>query len=79
VRIANSSRVGLAGYFYSQDFSQIWRVAEKLEVGMVGANDSVISTLEAPFGGIKESGFGTEGSKYGLDEYMNKKYICMGI
>ncbi len=79
MRIANSSRVGLAGYFYSQDFSQIWRVAEKLEVGMVGANDSVISTLEAPFGGIKESGFGTEGSKYGLDEYMNKKYICMGI
>jgi acyl-CoA reductase-like NAD-dependent aldehyde dehydrogenase len=54
-------------------------VAEKLEVGMVGANESVISTIEAPFGGVKQSGFGSEGSKYGIDEYMHKKYICMGV
>jgi succinate-semialdehyde dehydrogenase len=79
VRIANSSDVGLAGYFYSSDHSQIWRVAERLEVGMVGANESAISTIEAPFGGVKQSGFGSEGSKYGIDEYMHKKYICMGI
>ncbi len=79
IRIANSSDVGLAGYFYSKDHSQIWRVAEKLEVGMVGANESVISTIEAPFGGVKQSGFGSEGSKYGIDEYLHKKYICMGI
>lgn len=79
VRIANSADVGLAGYFYSNDPSQIWRVAEKLEVGMVGANESIISTIEAPFGGIKQSGFGHEGSKYGIEEYMHKKYICMGF
>ena len=59
--------------------SQIWRVAEKLEVGMVGANESIISMIEAPFCGIKQSGFGYEGSKYGINEYLNNKYICMGI
>jgi succinate-semialdehyde dehydrogenase len=79
VRIANSVSVGLAGYFYSSDLSQIWRVAEQLEVGMVGVNESVISTIEAPFGGIKQSGMGWEGSKYGINEYLNNKYICMGI
>jgi succinate-semialdehyde dehydrogenase len=79
VRNANSSEVGLAGYFFSQDLSQVWRVAEALEVGMVGVNEGIISTIEAPFGGIKQSGFGIEGSKYGIDEYMNKKFICMGI
>ena len=79
MRIANSADVGLAGYFYSNDPSQIWRVAERLEVGMVGANESIISTIEAPFGGIKQSGFGHEGSKYGIEEYMHKKYICMGL
>jgi succinate-semialdehyde dehydrogenase len=77
--IANSTQVGLAGYFYSSDLSQIWRVAEKLEVGMVGVNEGIISTIEAPFGGIKQSGFGYEGSKYGLNEYMHSKYVCMGI
>lgn len=71
--------VGLAGYFYSSDLSQVWRVAEKLEVGMVGANESVMSTIETPFGGIKQSGIGTEGSKYGINEYLNNKYICMGV
>lgn len=71
--------MGLAGYFYSNDLSQIWRVAEKMEVGMVGVNESAVSTIEAPFGGIKQSGFGVEGSKYGINEYLNNKYICMGI
>jgi acyl-CoA reductase-like NAD-dependent aldehyde dehydrogenase len=71
--------VGLAGYFYSQDLSQIVRVSEKLETGMVGVNEALLSTIEAPFGGIKQSGLGVEGSKYGCDEYMNKKYVCLGI
>lgn len=79
LNIANSVDVGLAGYFYSQDPSQIWRVSEKLEVGMVGANEVGISTIEAPFSGIKQSGFGYEGSKYGISEYMNNKFVCMGI
>ncbi|XP_066538617.1 succinate-semialdehyde dehydrogenase, mitochondrial [Hoplias malabaricus] len=76
--IANASQVGLAGYFYSQDLSQIWRVAEQLEVGMVGVNEGLISTAEAPFGGVKQSGLGREGSKYGVDEYLELKYVCMG-
>lgn len=79
MRIANSVSVGLAGYFYSNDLSQIWRVAEKMEVGMVGVNESAVSTIETPFGGIKQSGVGVEGSKYGINEYLNIKYICMGI
>lgn len=66
------------GYFYSQNYSQIWRVAEKLEVGLVGANEAIISLPEAPFGGWKESGLGTEGSKYGINEYLQIKYVCMG-
>jgi len=78
VKIANSVDVGLAAYFYSQDISQIWRVAERLQTGMVGVNEGIISTVEAPFGGVKQSGFGREGSKYGLDDYTNMKYICMG-
>ena len=78
IKIANSVSVGLAGYFYSQDISQIFRVAEKLEVGMVGANESIISTIEAPFGGVKESGYGYEGSKYGINEYLHNKYVCIG-
>lgn len=77
--MANSTTVGLAGYFFSNDISQIWRVAEKMEVGMVGVNESVVSAIEAPFGGIKQSGFGSEGSKYGINEYLNNKFICMGI
>lgn len=79
INIANACDVGLAGYFYSQDPSQIWRVSEKLEVGMVGVNEAIISTIEAPFGGVKQSGFGYEGSKYGINEYLNNKYVCMGI
>lgn len=67
-----------AGYFYSQDVSQIWRVAEALEVGMVGVNEGLLSAPEAPFGGVKQSGLGREGSKYGVDEYLEVKYVCFG-
>ncbi|XP_037639879.1 succinate-semialdehyde dehydrogenase, mitochondrial isoform X1 [Sebastes umbrosus] len=76
--IANASNVGLAGYFYSQDVSQIWRVAEALEVGLVGVNEGLLSTPEATFGGVKQSGLGREGSKYGIDEYLDVKYMCFG-
>ncbi|XP_033935891.1 succinate-semialdehyde dehydrogenase, mitochondrial [Pseudochaenichthys georgianus] len=76
--IANASNVGLAGYFFSQDVSQIWRVAEALEVGMVGVNEGHLSTAEATFGGVKQSGLGREGSKYGVDEYLEVKYMCFG-
>ncbi|XP_020637217.3 succinate-semialdehyde dehydrogenase, mitochondrial [Pogona vitticeps] len=76
--IANSANVGLAGYFYSQDPAQIWRVAEKLEVGMVGINEGILSAVEGPFGGVKQSGLGREGSKYGIDEYLEVKYVCFG-
>lgn len=66
------------GYFYSEDIAQIWRVAKQLEVGMVGVNDGIISMSEIPFGGVKESGLGREGSHYGIDEYTEVKYICLG-
>lgn len=68
----------LPGYFYSQDPAQIWRVAEQLEVGMVGVNEGIISSVECPFGGVKQSGLGREGSKYGIDEYLEVKYVCYG-
>lgn len=77
--MANSSKYGLAAYFYSQDLSQIKRVSRKLDVGMVGVNEGIISTCEAPFGGVKESGLGREGSHYGLDEFLQIKYICLGV
>ncbi len=77
IRAANASPVGLAAYFYSRDIGKIWRVAEALEVGMVGVNTGTISNAMAPFGGIKESGFGREGSKCGIEDYTNLKYICM--
>nr|XP_060630888.1 succinate-semialdehyde dehydrogenase, mitochondrial [Anolis sagrei ordinatus] len=76
--IANSANVGLAGYFYSRDPAQIWRVAEQLEVGMVGINEGLLSAVECPFGGVKQSGLGREGSKYGIDEYLEVKYVCFG-
>lgn len=66
------------GYFYSRDLGQIWRVAERLETGLVGVNEGVISVPDAPFGGWKESGLGREGGRYGLDEYLEIKYVCMG-
>ncbi|KAG0325212.1 succinate semialdehyde dehydrogenase NADP+ linked [Dissophora globulifera] len=79
LEIANNSRVGLAGYFYSRDVGRCWRVAEKLQVGMVGMNTAAISSAVAPFGGIKESGLGREGARQGLDEYTQYKYINMGL
>jgi len=78
VELANSAEVGLAGYFYSSDMARIWRVAEALEVGMVGINTGLISAPESPFGGVKQSGFGREGSKYGLDEYTIIKTMTFG-
>jgi succinate-semialdehyde dehydrogenase/glutarate-semialdehyde dehydrogenase len=78
VRLANDTEYGLASYFYSKDVARCWRVAEALEYGMVGINEGLISTELAPFGGIKESGFGREGSKYGIEYYMEMKYLCFG-
>ncbi|KAH0955140.1 hypothetical protein HN011_009074 [Eciton burchellii] len=78
LRQANNTPVGLAGYFFSQDISQIFRVARKLEVGMVGINEGLISCAEAAFGGIKESGLGREGSKHGIEEFLDIKYMCIG-
>ena len=76
---ANDSEFGLAAYFYARDLSRVWRVAEALEAGIVGINTGLISTEVAPFGGIKQSGLGREGSRHGLDDYMEIKYLCMGI
>lgn len=78
IRMANDSEVGLAGYFFSRDVKRIWHVAKALEVGMVGVNTGKISAAEAPFGGVKESGLGREGSKYGLSEYQVIKNIILG-
>jgi succinate-semialdehyde dehydrogenase / glutarate-semialdehyde dehydrogenase len=78
VALANSTPYGLSAYFYTQDMQRIWRMAAALESGMIGINEGIISTEVAPFGGVKESGLGREGSKYGLDEYMELKYLLMG-
>jgi succinate-semialdehyde dehydrogenase/glutarate-semialdehyde dehydrogenase len=78
IQIANNSEVGLAGYFFTKDLQRVHRVSEALEVGMVGVNTGLISDPAAPFGGIKESGFGREGSKYGIDEYLTTKMITYG-
>lgn len=77
IGLANDTEFGLASYFYSRDIGRVWRVAEALESGLVGVNAGVISTVEAPFGGFKESGVGREGSKYGIDDYLEIKYVCM--
>jgi succinate-semialdehyde dehydrogenase/glutarate-semialdehyde dehydrogenase len=77
IAMANDTEFGLASYFFSRDIGRIWRVAESLESGLVGVNAGVISTVEAPFGGFKESGVGREGSKYGIDDYLQIKYVCM--
>jgi len=79
IDLANRTEYGLAGYFYSRDIGRAWRVAEALEVGMVGVNTGMLTTELAPFGGIKESGLGREGSKYGIEEYVETKYICLDI
>lgn len=78
IQLANKTEFGLASYFYGRDIGRIWRVAEALEYGMVGVNEGIISTEVAPFGGIKESGNGREGSKYGIEDYVEIKYICLG-
>ncbi len=75
---ANDTDFGLAGYFYTRDIGRVWRVAEKLDYGMVGINTGMISNEVGPFGGVKQSGLGREGSKYGIDEYLELKYLCMG-
>jgi succinate-semialdehyde dehydrogenase/glutarate-semialdehyde dehydrogenase len=77
IAAANDTPFGLSAYFYTRDLGRAWRVARALETGMVGINDGIISTEVAPFGGVKQSGLGREGSKYGLDEYVELKYLMM--
>ncbi len=79
IALANDSEFGLASYFYARDLSRVWRVAEALEAGIVGINTGLISTEVAPFGGVKQSGLGREGSRHGIDDYLELKYLCMGI
>ena len=78
IQMANDTEFGLAAYFYARDIGRVWRVAEGLEYGIVGINEGIISTEVAPFGGMKESGIGREGSKYGIEEFIEVKYLCMG-
>ena len=78
IKLANNTEFGLAGYFYSRDVGRIFRVAEQMEAGIVGANVGIISTEIAPFGGVKQSGLGREGSKYGIDDFLEIKYLCLG-
>ncbi len=78
IAIANDTEFGLASYFYARDLGRVWRVAEGLEYGIVGINEGIISTEVAPFGGVKESGLGREGSKYGIEDYLEIKYLAMG-
>ena len=78
VRLANATEYGLAAYFYSRDLARVLRVSEALEYGMVGVNTGIISTEVAPFGGVKQSGYGREGSRLGIDEYLVVKYVCLG-
>jgi succinate-semialdehyde dehydrogenase/glutarate-semialdehyde dehydrogenase len=77
IELSNDTPLGLAGYFYSSDHARVWRVAAALEVGMIGINTGAISNAAAPFGGVKESGLGREGSRYGIEEFMEKKYLCL--
>jgi succinate-semialdehyde dehydrogenase/glutarate-semialdehyde dehydrogenase len=78
IRLANDTEYGLAAYFYSRDIGRIFRVAEALDYGMIGINEGIISNAAAPFGGMKQSGNGREGSRYGLDDYLEIKYLCLG-
>ena len=78
IAMANDTEFGLAAYFFARDLGRVWRVSEALETGIVGVNTGIISTEVAPFGGVKESGLGREGSKYGIDDFLEIKYICMG-
>jgi succinate-semialdehyde dehydrogenase/glutarate-semialdehyde dehydrogenase len=78
IRMANDTEFGLAAYFYARDIGRVWRVADALEYGIVGINEGLVSTEVAPFGGMKESGYGREGSRHGIEEYLEMKYRCMG-
>jgi succinate-semialdehyde dehydrogenase/glutarate-semialdehyde dehydrogenase len=78
IAMANDTEFGLAAYFYSRDMARIWRTAEAIEYGIVGINTGIISTEVAPFGGVKESGIGREGSSHGMDEFVEMKYMLMG-
>ena len=78
LRLANDTEFGLAAYFYTRDAARVVRVSEALEYGIVGVNTGIISTEVAPFGGMKESGVGREGSRHGIDEYLEMKYVCQG-
>ena len=79
VKLANHSQFGLASYFYSRDIGRIWKVAEALEFGMVGVNTGLFSNEVGPFGGVKQSGLGREGSSWGIDEYLEMKYVCIAL
>jgi succinate-semialdehyde dehydrogenase/glutarate-semialdehyde dehydrogenase len=79
IALANATEYGLAGYFYARDLARVWRVAEALEYGIVGVNTGIISNEVAPFGGVKQSGIGREGSKYGIEDYLEIKYVCMAL
>ena len=78
IAMANATDAGLAGYFYTRDLGRSWRVAEALECGVIGINTGLVSTEVAPFGGVKESGMGREGSRHGLHDYTELKYTCIG-
>ena len=78
IAMANDTAYGLSAYFYSRDLARVWDIAERLQVGMVGVNEGIISTEIAPFGGVKDSGLGREGSHYGLDDYLSIKYVLLG-
>ncbi|MGB1829401.1 MAG: aldehyde dehydrogenase family protein, partial [Paracoccaceae bacterium] len=79
IALANDTIFGLASYFYAKDLSRVYKVAEALEYGIVGVNTGIISTEVAPFGGVKQSGLGREGSHHGIDDYLEMKYICMSV
>mgnify|MGYP003313240095 CR=1 FL=1 len=79
ITLANNTIFGLASYFYAKDLSRVYEVAEALEYGMVGVNTGIISTELAPFGGVKQSGLGREGSHHGIDDFMEMKYVCLSV
>ena len=79
IALANDSEFGLAAYFYARDLGRVWRVAEAIESGIIGINTGLISTEVAPFGGVKLSGLGREGSRHGIEDYLEIKYLCMDI
>ena len=77
--LANDTIFGLASYFFARDMARVWRVAEQLDYGIVSVNTGIFSNEIGPFGGVKQSGVGREGSRYGIDEYLEMKYVCVGV